>query len=95
MQVGAGAHLGRQIGAGGRPAFAILLCHLEIADAVLGRAVEIAVARKLQCVAGGQERLVDRMRRDQVADLQRAVAAMQGIIRGDACAGPALHGRCR
>jgi hypothetical protein len=43
----------------------------------LGRAVEVAVARQLQLVAGFQERVVDGIGADEIGDIERAVAAVQ------------------
>ena len=76
-----------QVGVGRRPAPAALLRHLVLADALLGGAVEVVVAR----VAGGDRGLDDRagprVRRAQVLDPQRAADAVEAV----GAAGVVLH----
>ncbi len=77
LEVGPLAQVGRQIGARRAPALALLLRHLIEADALLGRTVEITVARQLQLVAGFEKGVVDRVGADEIGDIERAVAAVQ------------------
>src|SRR5262249_44354442 len=78
-QVTAPARLGRQIGLGCTPAFALLLRHLIKTDPLLGQSVEVAVARQLQVLAGLEKIVVQRVGADEIGNVERAVAVVQRV----------------
>ncbi|MNM56091.1 hypothetical protein D3C81_672460 [compost metagenome] len=68
-----------QVGTRRVPAFAVALCHLVQAGTFLRRSVEIGIGRHAGLQGRFDEALRERVGRAQVADMQRTVAAVQGI----------------
>ena len=75
----AACECGTQIGRGGAGAFAVLLRHLEVADAELRGAVEIVVVGVAALLRGLDEGSVQRMAVGHVDDRERALSAVVAV----------------